>query len=447
MKRIILIAGFLVFLSFSGKAQQKIIHTFDKHDRLKSSELPDSLIFKQTYDNVGNPILDFIINPCYDRPDPVILYTSPLIFCQGDSVILTAPPSLKYLWSTSDTTRSIIVKNAGFYFLTTFNTLNCTKTSSPVEVKVNSLPNPQILASGPTTFCQGSNVTLTSSLTGVYLWSNGKASKSIVADSAQNYILTVTDSNGCKNSVSQTVSFYSQPSVGFNINKEKQCKANHAFDFENTSSISSGSLTYKWDFGDGNTSTLTNVTDKNYTASSGNYLVKLICTSNNGCKDSLTKSVTVYPNPVSAFTISKPTQCFNGHNFGLVNNTTLSSGSITYLWSFGDSKTDTLANPSKKYISYGTYSIQLVSISNNGCRDSITKTVIVFASPKADFTVNNDKQCKNGHIFNFINNSSIDSDSMTYLWDHGDGTDTTSMNSNGRCFICRSRRNDIRGCG
>lgn len=59
---------------------------------------------------------------------PTITANRPTAFCVGDSVRLTAPTGFSYLWSTSDTTQSIMVKNPGTYTLKTSSGL-C---SSPV---------------------------------------------------------------------------------------------------------------------------------------------------------------------------------------------------------------------------------------------------------------------------------------------------------------------------
>ncbi|MBI3233891.1 MAG: hypothetical protein HYZ42_07595 [Bacteroidetes bacterium] len=43
------------------------------------------------------------------------------------------------------------------------------------------------------------------------------------------------------------------PTVGYSVNNASQCLASNNFGFTNSSSIVSGSSTYMWDFGDGNT--------------------------------------------------------------------------------------------------------------------------------------------------------------------------------------------------
>ena len=54
-----------------------------------------------------------------------------------------------------------------------------------------------ITASGPTTFCEGQSVTLTASTGASWLWSNGATTQAIVVTASGEYIVTVTDANGC----------------------------------------------------------------------------------------------------------------------------------------------------------------------------------------------------------------------------------------------------------
>jgi len=61
---------------------------------------------------------------------------------------------------------------------------------------------PTISASGPTTFCIGGSVTLTSSAGTSYLWSTGAATQSINVSTAGSYTVRVTNSNGCQSLVS-----------------------------------------------------------------------------------------------------------------------------------------------------------------------------------------------------------------------------------------------------
>ncbi|NVO03495.1 MAG: T9SS type A sorting domain-containing protein, partial [Bacteroidetes bacterium] len=67
------------------------------------------------------------------------------------------------------------------------------------------LTQPTITPNGPTSFCPGGSVTLNSSSSASYLWSNGATTQSINASTTNNYSVTITDINGCQNSNSINV--------------------------------------------------------------------------------------------------------------------------------------------------------------------------------------------------------------------------------------------------
>ncbi len=110
------------------------------------------------------------------RPgNPTITALGDTTFCQGNSVTLTTqnlggfqliPDTFTpiYTWSTGETGTSISATSAGPRTVTVNDVNGCVSfPSRPVTITVNPLPlTPTIVASGNTTFCQGSGVTLTS---------------------------------------------------------------------------------------------------------------------------------------------------------------------------------------------------------------------------------------------------------------------------------------------
>ena len=137
---------------------------------------------------------------------PVITASGPITFCQGGSVTLTSTAASGYLWSTGATTQSIIVSVSGNYSVTTTNSFGCKATSTTVVVTVNALPPvPSITAWGPTTFCQGGNVLLSSSAFTGNLWSNGIASQFNTVSVSGSYTVTVTNGSGCSATSAATV--------------------------------------------------------------------------------------------------------------------------------------------------------------------------------------------------------------------------------------------------
>jgi PKD repeat protein len=161
-----------------------------------------------------------------------------------------------------------------------------------------------------------------------------------------------------------------------------QCLSNNNFSFTSTSTVSSGSITgYSWTSGDGGTSIFAEPITYSY-LSAGTYQVKLVVTTNNGCKDSTTKTLTVYVQPTNInATVNTNAQCLNGNSFAFTGNATLGTGTISYTWNFGDGGTSTLQNPTHVYALAGTYRVAFVATTNNGCKDSVIQTITVNPQP------------------------------------------------------------------
>ncbi len=98
-----------------------------------------------------------------------------------------------------------------YYFDMISSSCATTNYSSIASVTVNPNPTASITSS---TLCQGSSATLTASGGGTYLWTpGGQTTNQISINSAGIYSVTVTDSNGCTNSASTTISVSIPPGI------------------------------------------------------------------------------------------------------------------------------------------------------------------------------------------------------------------------------------------
>ena len=144
----------------------------------------------------------------YPLPNPTIKALGSTIFCGGGSVELATNGGYNnYYWSNGKHGHSmdtILVSTQGAYTCMVTDVNGCDNTTSPLNVTVLTVPNPTITAGGPTTFCSGGSVML-STLTGYqkYQWVNGAGNingatqQSYTATSGANYKVTITDVNGC----------------------------------------------------------------------------------------------------------------------------------------------------------------------------------------------------------------------------------------------------------
>lgn len=216
------------------------------------------------------------------------------------------------------------------------------------------------------------------------------------------------------------------PNAGFFANKAVQCFRGNNYIFTDTSTIDSGTIVSRsWFLGDETVATGNSVS-KTYPLPF-NYNVKLVVTSDQGCKDSMIRTMSVLPQPKAEIACNKPEQCMNGNLFIFADASVITTGSIISIWDFGDG-TDTIAAAvEKRYAVPGTYPVKIIAISDYNCRDSATRNITVHPSPRAGFTINSPVQCLPGNHFVFSDTSFITGGlPAVHLWDLGNG-DTASI--------------------
>ncbi len=132
---------------------------------------------------------------------PTISASGSTNICNGNSVTLTSSASSGNLWSDGQTTQSIVVSTGGNFSVTT-TVLGCSSTSANTTVNLIANPTtPSITANGPTSFCAGGNVVLSSSASTGNVWSTGETTQSITVNSTGNYSVSEI-ANGCSSPLS-----------------------------------------------------------------------------------------------------------------------------------------------------------------------------------------------------------------------------------------------------
>jgi gliding motility-associated-like protein len=264
-----------------------------------------------------------------------------------------------------------------------------------------------------------------------YAWNFGDASVSSKKDPVHLYItpgnytvtLTANSIKGCNASATKLISIYPMPAANFTYGDV--CFKNN-MNFTSTSTVSSGNLSYNWNFG---TATATVQNPVYLFANPGTYNVRLITTTNNTCRDTITKSVTVFPLPFMDYT---NTPVCDGLPSSFSEKTTISTGSIaSYAWDFGDGSSSTSPITSHQYLNPGVYSVKLTAKSNQGCVNDTVKSVTVNPLPVANFSATD--ACL-GLTNTFTNTSMIlGSTPLTYVWSFGDGS-TSALTSVGHIY-------------
>lgn len=239
-----------------------------------------------------------------------------------------------------------------------------------------------------------------------------------------NVSLSVTNSFGCKDSFVVPVTVY--PNVTALFSTPANGCSPLTVNFNNNSSQN---VTYLWDFGDGNSSTLQNPnhTFVNTSTNQQNYNVSLIVTSSYGCKDTMQSTLSVYPSPTANLTVTNATGCAP-YNAQFTNN---SHGANSFIYHYGDNTSSTNPNVITNHLydnitsSSVNYTCWLIAQNNFGCKDSTQLSIQVYPRVVAQFT-SDSAGCSPLYIQ--FNNHSLNA--STYLWNFGDGSTSTTYEPN-----------------
>jgi gliding motility-associated-like protein len=227
---------------------------------------------------------------------------------------------------------------------------------------------------------------------------------------------------GCSDDTTVNVTVHPKPVPDFTL--PNVCLPAGNATFTNNTTISDGTLatvTYQWNFGNGNTATTTSPSTT--FVATGPFNIMLTATSANGCVEDTIKVLnTVYAEPKAAFTINAPEVCL-GTAFTFTDASTAPASTVTsWSWDFGDATSSTQQSPTKTYTLAGTYVVRLRVTSAIGCISSYKDTtVIVNKLPTPAFTTTS-PLCATREL-TLTDASAANSGSLqTWTWDMGDGS-------------------------
>ena len=301
---------------------------------------------------------------------------TPGIICAGETVQLDAAASggsgtYSYSWTSvpagftsalAKPTASPSV-NITYYVAVNdgFSTVN-----RQVAVTVNSLPaKPAITTSGPTTFCTGGNVTLTSSAGTTYLWSTGATTQSINVTTSGSYTVWIINASGCQSPASDPVIVtVNTPPAAPTIT------ASGPVTFCAGGSVtltSSSATTYLWSTGA--TTQSINVTTP------GSYTVRV--TNASGCQSPASTATVVTVNPLPGVNAGSDVSIANGTSTTL-NGTVTGTGPFTYSWTPASLLVNaTVEDPVTVNLTSNTTFTFTATITATGCSNSDNVTISV----------------------------------------------------------------------
>jgi len=369
------------------------------------------------------------------------------------AVVKTDTAINNYQWYKIPDTSSILVTNTSFnvnpnksvaYLLRAIDTeTGCQYSDTTIinvaalNVKFSVSKNAQCLKGNLFVFTNQTVDTSLNPLIHNWTFSNGDTStaavsfsKSFTTVGAYSIKLVESTAFGCKDSASASLNVFVSPTVKFVFNTDTaQCQKISSYSVTNQSTASGDGMVYTWDFGNGNTSNATNPPAFTY-SSFGLKNVKLIATTtSHACTDSLIKQVWLFPSPTAQFIINNTSQCEKGNQFIFTNQSSISAGSLSAIWNFGNNASTQFYSPTYAYPAAGDYTVKLKVVSAAGCADSLSKSVSVLSSPFASFAINGTQHCTGDEVV-LTNTTTNSSGTFNSFWDNGAGDIRTTKDAN-----------------
>ncbi|MEI6576153.1 MAG: PKD domain-containing protein [Bacteroidota bacterium] len=309
------------------------------------------------------------------------------------------------------------------------------KGSKTIPVYVHALPNPDFYSvayctDNPVYFfdnSSGAGFPLTS-----WNWNFGDPSNlpntstvqnSSHAYTAQNFYnvsLSVVNSKGCENTLTQSVFIPTGAVADFSITNIDTC-VGQLIHFHDLSYASGSTVTnWYWDFGNSIISTLKNPSLVFYSA--GIQHVSLTITTSSGCTKTILRDIMVNPLPSVQFTYVTPLCEGSAVSFNGIASSPGSSGVFTWLWHMGyNGNQSTLQNPLPyTYPASGTYNVELNVTDSHHCTNKYVSAVAVYPKPAADFSFNLvHPPCENRLVCFTDHTNWFNSQPSVYFWTFG----------------------------
>lgn len=201
-------------------------------------------------------------------------------FCDGGSVLLDAGfPDAAHVWSTGETTQTLLVEESGDYTVTLTAASGCTREHT-TTVTVHPLPVVDIGVDPG--LCVGDSWTLDAGNPAAdHTWSTGALTQTITVDVDGTYAVEVTDGFGCVNTDSVALVFHPLPV--FTLSDTTVC-------ISEVITVDAGNegSTYLWSTGE---------TTRTIDLATNTATVQVIVTTAENCVDSADVSVTFIPFP------------------------------------------------------------------------------------------------------------------------------------------------------
>jgi gliding motility-associated-like protein len=251
--------------------------------------------------------------------------------------------------------------------------------------------------------------------------------------------LVVTNSGGCKDSMSQRINVYPEIKADFTPSVILGCNPLPVTFTNKSTYLNQVAKYFLWQFGDSTSSTDKNPNHifSNLNSTSTTFHVKLKVSSEYNCTADTTKDINVFPYLEAKFSVDSVKGCSPFPVY--INNT--SRGNISqYIWNYNDGNIDghastfythtyvnnSINNPSN--IPLNRYLHLTVSNSNGLCKNSDSVLITVYPEVVAKLSADVTEGC-NPLKVQFSNQSGPGAVPVAYDWSFGDGGTSTNTST------------------
>ncbi len=237
--------------------------------------------------------------------------------------------------------------------------------------------------------------------------------------------LLSTSLYGCKHEVTEQITVNPRPKASYVAENHTGCSP---LEVDFTDFSSGIDLQYKWYFKDGETVPDNGDTSYEYVqpwdAGVGKFTSRLVVSNEFGCKDSVAKNITVYPEVIAGFTFQEegchPLEVQFGNE---------SLGASQFQWTFDDGNLSNDEHPLNVFFNHTydevkTYDVLLHTVSSHGCNAEKQKTITVFPLPVPSFTLSKTEGCSPLEVDVFDNSSGTGNEN--FFWQLGADTSEES---------------------
>jgi PKD repeat protein len=378
-------------------------------------------------DSLGCSVVSDVISFFIDSFPNTNLFPSDTNFCSGN--ILTANSNYNsYLWSTSQTTSSIIINNSDNYSVTVTNENGCQAIDTIFVHVVGEAPTPLFSADTvclgfPTTFTDQSFSTDLSNIN-YWHWDFGDGSSDVTQHPQHLYdnfgvfdvTLTLETDSGCGNKIIKKVLVNRIPEFDFNISYSQPCTGeNYPINFLGVDHLNTISE-WQWTFEDVNAANFDDNSGSDVAhvyQNAGTYFSRLVVWDDNGCTDTTFKKLVIYPTPQPDFVYTPDCE---GKTSAFTDNTPNAATNWNWQWNATGISGNIGSTPmfSYNFLNGGGYNVTMTVQTPQQCVAQTVKNIFIPKRPNVQYSITD--FCINTPIQVFDESTVLNSYPVKWHW-------------------------------